>query len=62
MRKAALPVFVHLTVCFPFRATSDEDFLRAPAPDSLAGWRGRTMRRKGERVTVQGGAEREIKE
>lgn len=47
---------------FLLSATSDEDFLQAPpAPDSLAWQRGRTMRRKGEHVTVLGGAEREIK-
>ena len=48
---------------FPFSPTSDEDFLRAPAADSPVCWRrGRTMRREGECGTVQGGAEREIKE
>jgi len=40
---------------------SDEDFLLATASDSLDR-RGRTMRRIGEHVTVQGGADREIKD
>lgn len=54
MRKAALPVFVHITVCVPFGATRNEDFLQAPAPDYLVWRRGRTMRRKGEYVHSTG--------
>ena len=40
----------------------DQDFLQGPAPDSLAWQRGKTMRRNGEHVTVQGGVGRETEE
>lgn len=60
VRKAALPVFVHLTVCSPFSVTMISCELLHQTP-----WTGREAeqwRGKGEHVTAQGGAGREIKE
>lgn len=55
-RQTALPVFVRLAVCSPFRETkSDEGFLRAHASDATARQIGRTMKRKGEALQYRAG-------